>query len=173
MKYASDAPKVVSHEAALDTADVKAAILAWLATQDETRDKVQGVAAAELDIAGEINHLDSEVNLSVVWQTPILPVQAPRPTTNPMAKAGEALAAQVQQASDGGHRQGRFAVVHDQGDRANTGTIAERFDTYDEADTYRFESPTISNRASIIWVTKSGSRYEPDQRTPAADDATD
>lgn len=168
MKYASNAPKAIEHEVVLELEDVQAAVLAWLQTHETTRDKVVGVEAKDLNIHGEV--FSDGVELSIAWQTDILAVQAPPKPASPMAAAGPMLATQQ---ADGSHRQGKFAVVNDRGDKARTGPIAETFENYDDADTYRHEQPMVSDRASIVWVLKSGSRYTADKRTFARDDEDD
>ena len=164
MKYVSDAPKIITHEVVLEEEDVRAAVLAWLLRQEDCNDKLQGVSVGDLNIVATTDGCE----LSIVWQTNAVAVAVPR-SSSPMAQAGPMLAEQ----QAGNHRQGRFAVINDQGTKARTGPVVETFGSYDEADTYRHEQPMVSDRASIVWLLKSGSRYNPDQRTFAVDDDDD
>lgn len=165
MRYRSNAPRTITHELTLDRDDLAEAIYNYLDAHPELGRRIIEVAPHDLELSAAADDDDGRVNIeiNVRWETRVADGDS----------GGAKAPSEDEDGRTGADRPGRYAVVADSGDRARTGEIAARFDAYDDADTWRFEQPNISDRASIVWVVKSGSRYLPDKTSFARDEADD
>lgn len=169
MKYQSTAPKTIKHQVDLDYSDVRNAIYAWLKSTSECCRTLNGTERTDVRVTL------TKAGAKVTWETdPSVLVLAPEAEPTAMAKAAQDFGGQVKELMkpelDASHRSGKFAVIDDHGDQARTGAVVATYDDYEDADRRRFEDPSMSDRASIVWVLKSGSRYNADKTTFARDD---